>query len=107
MAATSLMESFDGTSVLMIGTGLLVSLLVIQILWAYRNRTGSGSVPASGVEGVEVEAGSVDGATMVLCPECSEPTEAEYRYCRNCAEDTGKSYIGSPGDGDSNRSGIL
>jgi len=44
---------------------------------------------------------------MVICPECSQPTEAEYRYCRHCAEDTGKSYVGSGGDDGSSRSGML
>ncbi|MDZ7687382.1 MAG: hypothetical protein U5J64_01445 [Halobacteriales archaeon] len=97
------METFDGTSFLLIGTGLLVSLLVIQIIWTYQNTTGSGSASASGA----MDSTPASGDGMVPCPECSKPTEAEYRYCRHCAEDTGRSYLGSSGAGDSNRSGML
>jgi len=77
--------SLDEASLLLMGTGLLVSLLVLQMLWSYRKRSRSGS-----------DAGSAP-----------KPTEAEYRYCRHCVEDTGRSYAGSGGDGESSRSGMF
>jgi len=43
----------------------------------------------------------------VRCPECARPTEAEYRFCRHCASDTGKSYVGGGNDDGSSRSGMF
>lgn len=108
--------SLDEASLLLMGTGLLVSLLVLQMLWSYRKRSRSGSdagsaPKTSGVEGDHEShddhgGAGVDGEVM-LCPECGKPTEAEYRYCRHCVEDTGRSYAGSGGDGESSRSGMF
>lgn len=109
------MEALDETSFLLMGTGLLVTLLLLQILWSYRrntrsgsgsgsDRSGSGSRTAEGDTDHE-EAETTEG--MMPCPECGEPTEAKYRYCRHCVEDTGRSYVGSGGDGESSRSGMF
>jgi hypothetical protein len=97
-------EGIDTSSLLLAGTLFFLAVFALQILWIYRRGSSSGS--ASGAEAAETEA-EASGEPMVVCPECSEPTEAEYRYCRNCASDTGRSYVGSRGDGDSNRSGML
>ncbi len=121
--AVAFVGAFDETSFLLVGTGMLVALLVIQILWAYRASSGSPTADEKRTqaesEGAETATGEGAGSTdttistntadteMVTCPECSKPTEAEYRFCRNCAEDTGKSYVGSRGDDGSNRSGFL
>jgi hypothetical protein len=93
-------EGFDTDSLLMAGSLLLVSLLLIQIILLYRRRSSTGTSA-----GRPAETGDADG--MVVCPECSEPTEAEYRYCRHCASDTGRSYIGASGDDGSKGSGML
>ncbi|MCX2818911.1 hypothetical protein EGH25_06055 [Haladaptatus sp. F3-133] len=93
-------EGFDTDSLLMVGSLLLVSVLLVQIALIYRRRSSSDPPQPN-----PAEAG--DGEGMVVCPECSQPTEAEYRYCRYCASDTGRSYIGSRGDDSSNGSGML
>ena len=101
------MEALDEPSFLVMGTGLLVFLLVLQILWSYRKRASSGSGSGSGSPVADTESAPGAKVGMMLCPECEEPTEAEYRYCRHCVEDTGRSYVGSGGDGESSRSGML
>jgi hypothetical protein len=95
-------DAFGETPFLMIGIVLLAALLVVQILWAYRRRKNSGNdrVP------LEPELSSTEDR-MMTCPECGEETEVEYRLCRHCVEDTGRSYIGSGGDGGSRSSGML
>lgn len=113
--AVGMLEALDETSFLLMGTGLLVTLLLLQILWSYRRKSRSGSGSNSGrsgsvsrtAEGETDYEESETGEGMMLCPECGEPTEAEYRYCRHCVEDTGKSYVGSGGDGESSRSGMF
>lgn len=106
--APGLGEAFDDTSFLLIGTGLLVSLLVLQVFWFYRRSKGSSAEPAPpAAEAPTAPKGDAPDKDMMLCPECGNPTEAEYRYCRHCVEDTGRSYAGSRGDGESSRSGML
>lgn len=110
-----LLEALDETSFLLMGTGLLVTLLLIQILWSYRRNTRSGSGSNSSRSGsvsrtAEGETDYEEDETsdeMMLCPECGKPTEAKYRYCRHCVEDTGRSHVGSGGDGESSRSGMF
>ena len=99
-------EGLDTTSLLLAGSLFLFSILLVQMIWVYRRRSSSPilSSETDGNEAVEAEGTEDD---MVLCPECSQPTEAEYRYCRHCASDTGRSYVGSRGDDGSNRSGML
>jgi rubredoxin len=94
-------EVFDTQSLLVAGSLFLFSVLLVQIIWVYRRRSGSQSRV--------LRPAATDDADddMVICPECSEPTEAEYRYCRHCAGDTGKSYVGSRGDDGSKGSGML
>lgn len=95
-------EGFDTQSVLLAGSLFLFSVLLVQIIWLYRKRSTStsGAIRSS-------ETSADEDGDMVICPECSEPTEAEYRYCRHCASDTGKSYVGSRGDDESKGSGML
>lgn len=122
-SVVAFVDSFDETSFLVVGSFLLLSLLLVQVVWAYRNGTsqaGAGrrtqkaaddthDVPTEAFEtDTDVRDEDVaDSDDMIICPECERPTEAEYRYCRNCAGDTGKSYVGSSGDDGSNRSGML
>jgi hypothetical protein len=94
----------DETPFLLIGVVLLATLLVVQVLWAYRNATGSGAGP---VATPEADSASELDDGMMVCPECGRPTEVEYRLCRHCVEDTGRSYAGSGGDGGSRSSGML
>jgi hypothetical protein len=107
-----MLNSVDGlsgalgeTPFLLMGVALLAVLVVAQIVWAYRNRTGTGagSAPAK----TEIETDSDSDGEMMICPECGEPTEVEYRLCRHCAEDTGRSYVGLGGDDGSESSGML
>lgn len=118
-SVVAFVDSFGETSFLVVGSFLLLSLLLVQVVWAYRNGASEAQergdtvpddTPESGVSDAETQADvteetSEDG--MIICPECGQPTEAEYRYCRNCAGDTGKSYVGSSGDDGSSRSGML
>jgi hypothetical protein len=105
--ASSFTEGIDETSLVLGGVLFLVSLLMIQAIWAYRNGAFFGRGNSAPPPEVPDEDEADAGEEMVVCPECSEPTEAEYRYCRHCASDTGKSYIGSKGDDGSSSSGML
>ena len=97
----------DKTPFLLIGVFLLATLLVVQIIWAYRNATGSGAGPVSANPEPGSDSASELDDEMMVCPECGESTEVEYRLCRHCVEDTGRSYAGSDGDGGSRSSGML
>jgi hypothetical protein len=99
-------EGFDTNSFLLAGSLFLVSLFLVQILWVYRNRS-SGTREVRAADTDTEGADAADDTRMVVCPECSQPTEAEYRYCRHCASDTGRSYVGSRGEGGSKGSGML
>jgi len=96
-------EGFDTNSFLLAGSLFLVSLFLVQILWVYRNRSSG----TREVRAADTDTEDAEDTRMVVCPECSQPTEAEYRYCRHCASDTGRSYVGSRGEGGSKGSGML
>lgn len=95
----------DETPFLLIGVFLLAALLFVQILWAYRNATRSVAGPAP--TNLEPNSSPELDDGMMICPECGRATEVEYRLCRHCVEDTGRSYVGSGGDGGSRSSGML
>ncbi|MFP4174424.1 MAG: hypothetical protein ACLFSW_01425 [Halobacteriales archaeon] len=95
-------EGFDTNSLLLAGSLFLFSLLLVQIIIVYRRRSSS----PSAVMSAETDA-ETDDTPMIVCPECSQTTEAEYRYCRHCASDTGRSYIGARDDDSSKGSGML
>ncbi|MDY6776303.1 MAG: hypothetical protein SV253_09595 [Halobacteria archaeon] len=83
-------------SILIFSTAVFMGLALIQLLrgWMTRRRAED--------EAVETEWGS-----MAPCPECDEMTEAQYRYCRNCASDTGTEYTDDPGVDGSDSSSML
>lgn len=100
LAASGLL--LDGGTVgdgpfLLVAVGLILSFLTVHILWrVVRTDTSAGEAP---------DEHHVDG--MIVCPNCGEPTETEYRFCRVCAGDTGKGYTGLVESDDSSQSGMF
>jgi len=136
VSQTAFAEGFDGASFLFVGVALLLTILAAQILWSQykkssprsrepleesdsNRRPESGADSSSTLEETEhdesqrgeprpgdSEECEFDGEA-IRCPQCSKPTEAEYRFCRHCAGDTGKSYVGERGDDGSSKSGMF
>lgn len=81
---------------LLVAVGILLSFLTIQVLWKVVHSDDDQETP---------DQHHADG--MIVCPECGEPTETEYRFCRVCAGDTGKGYVDIGEGDDSSRSGMF
>lgn len=82
-------------SLIFLAVGFLLSFILVQFVWRMvKNNGGS----------VDPEAA---GDSMIICPECGNPTEMEYRFCRICAGDTGKGYVDMVEPDDSSQSGMF
>lgn len=88
--------SIGKISLVFLGIGFLLSFILVQFVWRHLRRDGRDVSPE------EAEANS-----MIICPECGNPTEKEYRFCRNCAGDTGKGYVDMVEPDDSSQSGMF
>lgn len=83
-------------SLIFLAIGFLLSFVLVQFVWRMvRDSEGS----------VDPEAAA--GDSMIICPECGNPTEMEYRFCRICAGDTGKGYVDMVEPDDSSQSGMF
>jgi hypothetical protein len=90
-------QEFGDGPYLLVAVGLLLSFLTVHVLWRVFRANGSeGDVP---------DQHHRDG--MIVCPNCGEPTENEYRFCRVCAGDTGKGVVDMVEGDDSSQSGMF
>lgn len=105
LVVASILESLGGLggldfslrSYLMLAVATFVILMVIQVVWSFvQSRRNAGGQEHVGGED-----------EMVACPECGEPTERMYRFCRNCASDTGKRYASRFGSDGSNENQLF
>lgn len=93
--AADLESAFDGSGYLVFASALLFGLLAFHVAWvASQRRRGGGS---------QQPPEKADEEGMVVCPECSQPTEADYRYCQHCVADVGGGFVdlGEGGGGES------
>ncbi|MDY7081426.1 MAG: hypothetical protein SXQ77_03230 [Halobacteria archaeon] len=82
---------------LFIALGLILSVITVQLIWRLVVENKSNDKPR--------KHGEQQG--MIICPECNNPTESEYRFCRICASDTGKGYVDMVEPDDSSQSGMF
>lgn len=89
-------DGFGQVSLVFLALGFLVSFLLIQFVWRSLRR-----------DAASVDRGDGGKDSMIICPECGNPTEMEYRFCRICAGDTGNAYVDMVEPDDSSQSGMF
>ncbi len=97
--AVDLGSAFDESGYLVFASALLFGLLAFHVAWVARQRTGG--------ERRKAQPESADEEGMVVCPECSQTTEADYRYCQHCVADVGGSFVDLGDGGGGERSGMF
>ncbi len=96
----ALATAFEESSYLVFAFALMFGLMAFHIAWMAKNR----GERRNQEKGQPVDA-EEDG--MVVCPECSSPTEVEYRYCQHCVADLGSSFVDLGGEDGGERSGMF
>lgn len=97
--AVDLGSLFEESGYLVFASALLFGLLAFHLVWMASQRR----------DGVQerAEPESADEEGMVVCPECSQPTEADYRYCQHCVAEVGGGFVDLGEGGGGERSGMF
>lgn len=97
--AIDLGSGFDESGYLVFASALLFGLLAFHLAWMARQRRRATSEPQTPEQ--------ADEEGMLVCPECAQPTEIDYRYCRHCVADVGGGFVDIGDGGGGERSGMF
>jgi len=75
--------------------------LGLVLYWRQRSASASGERPRRPAGENTSSAAATDGEPAVWCPDCGEPNQPGYHYCRRCVSELGGGQRSAPEGSDS------